>query len=147
MSRIFKAKCKDMAKSNPTVAASAFDFPKTLLAPAGNSSSFYYSRRLRLYHFTVSSISNLLDINCYLWNEDQAGKGSNEVASMLLDYLKDARAAGILEMYLFCHRCVGHNCNRMVFAMLYLALNWLGFTSITLSFLVTVKTKMTRCMQ
>ncbi|XP_077976142.1 uncharacterized protein LOC144432013 [Styela clava] len=137
LSRVFKAQIKEKAQDNSHIQASAFDFQKTLLAPAGESSSFYYSMRLRNYNFTVSDISSFKEVHCYLWNEEEAKKGSNEVASALLLYLKFLQKKGVKSVYLFCDRCAGQNCNRMVYIMLSLALNWFGFSDITLSFFVT----------
>ena len=89
LSRFYKTNIKRQAKECSTTCASAFDFQKTLLAPAGNSSSFYYSQRLRIYHLTVTDLTNLKHVNCYLWSKNNAKKGANEVASSLLMFLKD----------------------------------------------------------
>ena len=137
LSRFYKTNIKRQAKECSTTCASAFDFQKTLLAPAGNSSSFYYSQRLRIYHLTVTDLTNLKHVNCYLWSENNAKKGANEVASSLLMFLKDLQQAGIKDVYLFCDRCAGQNCNRMIFLMLSLAVQWFSFDSINLNFFVT----------
>ena len=137
LSREFKKDVKELARKHSHIKAAAFDFQKTLLIPAGNSSSFYYSLRLRQYNFTVTDISDLQHINCYLWNEAEAGKGANEVSSALLSYLHDLHEKNIKEVYLFCDRCAGQNCNRMVFIMITLAMSWYGFSKIVLSFFIT----------
>ena len=111
LSRNFKSKLKGRAKNDDSICVSAFDFQKTLLAPASNSSSFYYSMRLRLYHFTVTNISCLKNVHCFLWSEDEARKGANDVATSLLLFLKDAKEAGVRDVFLFCDRCAGQNCN------------------------------------
>ena len=99
-------------KSN--IHAATFDFQKTLLCPDGKSSIFYYSMRLRNYNFTVTTISNT-DVNCFLWNEEEGAKGSNEVASCLLKYLAKVKSSGAYIVHLLCDRCSGQYCNRMVF--------------------------------
>ena len=75
LSENFKSKLKERAKNDYLICVSAFDFQKTLLAPAGNSSSFYYRMKLRLSHFTVSNISCLKNVHCFLRSEDEARKG------------------------------------------------------------------------
>ena len=137
LSRFYKTNIKRQAKECSTTCASAFDFQKTLLAPVGNSSSFYYSQRLRIYHLTLTDLTNLKHVNCYLWSENNAKKGANEVASSLLMFLKDLQQAGIKDVYLFCDRCAGQNCNRIIFLMLSLAVQWFLFDSINLNFFVT----------
>ena len=132
-----KEDMKLRAQMDEKFAIAAFDFEKTLLSPSARSSAFYYIRRLKVFNFTIADISSLKHASCYLWSEEQAGKGSNEVASCLIDYLKTLQQKGITHVFLMADRCGGQNCNRMVLIALSLALSWFDFESITLSFFIT----------
>ncbi|XP_077974447.1 uncharacterized protein LOC144430392 [Styela clava] len=77
-----------------------------------------YEAYLSIFHdnFNIkfsSDISSFKEVHCYLWNEEEAKKGSNEVASALLLYLKFLQKKGVKNVYLFCDRCAGQNRNRM----------------------------------
>ena len=44
----------------PTTAAAAFDFEQILLCPHGESSAFYYKRRLGVYNFSIYDYTDIL---------------------------------------------------------------------------------------
>ena len=84
----YKVQLKEVGEKEEGVAVAAFDFQKTLLCPYGQTSSFYYSQRLRNYHFTITNINSMKTV-CYLWKETQAKKGSCEVATAVLKFLSE----------------------------------------------------------
>ena len=55
--RQYKENKKLNATSNDDILIAVFDFQKTLLCPHGQTSSFYYCRRLRNYNFTITNLS------------------------------------------------------------------------------------------
>ena len=74
--RKLKERLKGEAKINKEVAA--FDLQKILLSPFGETGSFYYSRRLISYNFTITELDNM-STYCYFWSESECKKGSCEI--------------------------------------------------------------------
>ncbi|XP_057305163.1 uncharacterized protein LOC130642101 [Hydractinia symbiolongicarpus] len=134
--REIKETCKKMASENTDVLAAAFDLQKVLLCPFGQTSSFYYSRRLTNHNFTITELDNM-DTYCYFWNESQCRKGSVEVATCLKKFIQKRSEDGIRDFFLFCDRCGGQNNNRMIFIMLSDIMYTCGINSITLIYLVS----------
>ncbi len=133
--RLLKDEKKNEARSKDDVVTAAFDLESVLLAPHGQCSSFYYSRRLKNHNLTVTEIDNMCTY-AYLWTEDQGAKGSCEVSTCIELFLKEKRKNGVEEVNLFSDRCGGQNQNRMVFIMLSSILNEMKFKMIELTFLV-----------
>ena len=79
--REFKQKKKEEGKKNNVITA-AFDLEKVLLCPYGQTSSFYYSKRLKLHNFTITDIEEMVT-HCYVWHEGEADKGSREIGTCL----------------------------------------------------------------
>jgi len=76
LAREFKESMKNEANKSTKVLTAAFDLEKVLLAPHGQTSSFYYSRRLKNHNFTITDIATM-ETYCFLWNEEEAKKGIN----------------------------------------------------------------------
>ena len=134
--RKFKCDAKTKAAEDSQTVVAAFDLQKTLLCPYGQSSSFYYSQRLRNYNFTITNI-NSMDSSCFLRNETEARKGSCEVATAVFKYLIVLDQQKKHTIHLFCDRCAGQNNNRTIVAMLSHAIAALANVhEITLSFLI-----------
>lgn len=53
-----------------------------------------------------------------MYLEGETGKGSNDVCSMLLDYINDNLNSDIKELYLSCESCPGQNKNNTVIRFL-----------------------------
>ena len=136
LARENKNKMKLKALNDESVVAAVFDFQKTLLCPHGQTSSFYYTRRLKNYNFTITSLSSMKTV-CFLWNECDGKKGACEVATCVLKYLMEAHSQGKKSVYLFRDKCVGQNNNRMVYVMLASALELYNFEEIELNFFVS----------
>lgn len=92
-----KERCKNLAKSIDKVLAAAFDLQKVLLCPYGQTSSFYYSRRLANHNFTITELDNM-NTACFFWNESDCQKGSCEIATSLEKFIKKRSEEGILSI-------------------------------------------------
>ena len=68
--RLIKEMCKQRARKNHHVLAAVFDLQKVLLCPNGQTSSFYYSRRLANHNFTITELDNM-NTHCYFWSESE----------------------------------------------------------------------------
>ena len=60
----------------------SFDLEQILLCPHGQSSSYFYKRRLGVYNLTLYDYKKG-DVFCYMWPEGEGRRGSNEVATSL----------------------------------------------------------------
>ena len=131
----------------PTTAAAEFDFEQILLCPHGESSAFYYKRRLGVYNF---SIYDYKDCNayCFMWPEHEGNRGSVEVGTCLYKYLqkkseyenhiqekKSEYENHIQEIDLFSDNTSAQNRNRYVAYSLWYARQQFGFKRITHTFL------------
>lgn len=135
--REIKEKSKISAQSKTTMIAAAFDLQKVLLTPFGQTGSFFYSRRLANYNFTVTEINNM-NTTCYFWSEFECQKGSCEIATSIQKFINNKVSDGFDEFCFFCDRCGGQNNNRMMFIMLSSAMtNNPSIKSITLTYLVS----------
>ena len=131
-----KEELKALGKACRNTLVAVFDLQKTFLCPHGDSSSFYYSLRLKLWNLSITNIYNMNTI-CYIWDESTAKKGSCEVSSCVFDYLNKVCQQGVKRMHFFCDRWSGQNNNRAILVMLSIAINLFQFEEITLNYLVT----------
>lgn len=113
MAREHKIQMKEQAQNHPNIIAAAFDLEKVLLCPYGQTSSFYYSKRLKVHNFTITDI-NSMETHCFLWHEGEAEKGSCEIGTSLQKYVKAKAERGCNIIHFFSDRCGGQNNNRMV---------------------------------
>lgn len=120
ISRKLKLECKLLAVSNNEVSCVVFDFQKVLCAPYGNTSVYYYRRKLNVYNFTIYSMESK-EAFCYMWDEQTAKRGANEVASCLYDYFNKLASKGVHKVNLWSDNCGGQNRNRIVYYMYLLA--------------------------
>ena len=101
ITRQIKREKKEEANENKDVTTAAFDLEQVLLSPYGPTGAFYYSRRLQNHNLTVTEI-NTMKTYAYLWNEHEVAKGSCEVATCVLKFLKAKKEEGAMIVYLFC---------------------------------------------
>lgn len=101
---------------------SSFDLQKVLNTPFGESMLLYYARKYAVFNFTVyESIKQ--DVYCYTWGESDGKRGSIEMASCLMKYLKEIDAKGFQYAILYCDSCTGQNKNKVVLSVLNYFLN------------------------
>lgn len=118
-----------------------FDLQAALPTPRGDVNSFYYKSRLNSYNFTVCQLENkgLGPVQCYFWHEGEGKRGSNEIGTCLLDYLRKVSAAADsqkLNIVLYSDNCGGQGKNKFIIsAFLYAVANF-NINSITHKFLV-----------
>lgn len=136
LARKIKTAAKEDASKDITKCVAAFDLQKVLLTPYGQTSSFYYSRRLANHNFTVTELESM-STYCYFWSENECQKGSCEVASSLERFLSKKNEVGVNEFHFFSDRCGGQNNNRMIFVMLNATLHDLNLESVRLTYLVS----------
>ncbi|KAF0699609.1 Uncharacterized protein FWK35_00038188 [Aphis craccivora] len=107
---------KTRAINDPEVCVAVFDLQKVLITPKSEVSSFYYKRKLATYNFTVYDIGKKIGY-CYTWNEREAKRGSSEIATCLLKFMKHKKENGVKDFSFYSDNCGGQNRNRFIFAM------------------------------
>ena len=136
LARTIKDGVKYLATKDKETSGVAFDLEKVLLCPQGPTSAFYYSRRLKNHNLTMTDI-NTMETSCYIWNEEQAEKGSCEIATCCRMFLATKRNEGCTKLHMFSDRCSGQNSNRMVLIALHHAFLEFKYDMVTLNFLVS----------
>ncbi|KAE9528873.1 hypothetical protein AGLY_012448 [Aphis glycines] len=116
-----KNKDKNDAEISKTMIYASFDLQAVLTLPYAGDAQIYFSIKLSIMNFTVYD-SRKKGI-CYLWDETHGKKGSVEIKTCLLKYLKSL--PGEIEHVVF-YACGGQNRNQNVFADLLYAVNTVG---------------------
>lgn len=87
-----------------------FDLQKTLQTPLISTSAAFYKRQLWTYNFCIY---NETEQRAYMfvWSEDVASRGAQEVGSCILRYLKQYLPANIVHLICYSDACGGQNRN------------------------------------
>ena len=100
----------------------------------------YYKRLLSSYNFVIVDLTrhhfDKPSAHCYLWDEMNGNRGSNEIASCLFDFCNRAAEAGVQFIDFFSDNCGGQNRNRLVAAMLHHVVQATQLEEITVNYLV-----------
>nr|CAI5847710.1 unnamed protein product [Callosobruchus analis] len=100
---------KEKAEVDKSISVSCFDLQKVILVPQCERPPFYYKCKLSTYNFTVFDV-NSKEGFCYIWTEQIAKRGGNEIASCLFDFI---------ETMVKRDNCIGQNKNKIL-VMMYL---------------------------
>lgn len=105
---------KLMKKEEANSMTLCFDLQQIQPLPKSPIQEAYYSRQVGFYALCIVAIDGS-NPTFYTWTEDQAGKGSTEVASALLEHLKSLEIPeGTKTLTLFCDGCGSQNKNNYV---------------------------------
>lgn len=104
-------------KHDPTELVLCFDYQKNLPLPVTNIQDEYYLRQLWLHNFCINDVITN-DATMYLYTENFALKGPNEVISCLNHYIKKHKSNDHKKLILFCDNCFSQNKNRFLFSFL-----------------------------
>lgn len=108
-------KAKDVAKGREgMVLVCCYDLQAVLQTPCGEVNMFYYKRKLGVYNFTVYETSSRHGF-CYVWSEDKAKRGANEIASCLWKYLNNLNSITNLPIIFYSDNCTGQNKNKYMY--------------------------------
>lgn len=92
----------------------AFDLQQVQPLPKLSIGEAYYSRQISLYSFCVTNVKGT-EPTFYIWNETQAGRGSQEISSAITDFLKKLTIdTSVTFLRLFADGCAGQNKNQHV---------------------------------
>jgi len=98
-----------------------FDLESILQLPCGQVSQLYYKHKLIVFNFTVYENPGERGC-CYLWTEVDGGKGSDNIGTCLLEYLRSLPST-VSRIDLFSDNCGGQNKNTQIMAMCLYAVN------------------------
>ena len=115
--RILMEKDQNEAIEKSHVCSINFDLQKVLPTPRAEVGPFYFLSKLSIWNFTIFNLENKQGI-CHVWNETVGARGSNEIASFLWKFLREASLKGKTDFYLYSDNCGGQNRNKNVFSML-----------------------------
>lgn len=93
-----------------------FDLEKVLPTPQCEVSSFYYKRKLATYNFTIYDVGKK-EGYCFMWDESDGKRGSNEISTCILKFIKLKKLSGIKEFSFYSDNCAGQNRNRFIYSM------------------------------
>ncbi|CAC5390832.1 unnamed protein product [Mytilus coruscus] len=85
-SRDQKSKDKQRAKTDKSFVVSTFDLEAVLPTPCSMVGDLYYKRCLSTYNLSFYSLGDGKG-TCYLWDEVNGGRGSNEIGSCILMHI------------------------------------------------------------
>ena len=94
MVRQLKEECKNKAIEDPSILCANFDLQQVIYLPISQDSQIFYKRRLYNFNFTFYNTATK-DCDCYLWNEGQSKRGSNEMSTAVSKALAFYDAAGV----------------------------------------------------
>lgn len=106
------------AQQNPQKEAIAMDFEKNLPVPNIQTNDVYYRRQLAFYMFNIHVLSTSEAI-FYTYPEVCGKKGSDDVASVLCDFIFNHLDPRVDELTIFCDSCGGQNKNFTIFRFLH----------------------------
>ena len=140
---IKERKSESRKKQNQKRRSVDFDLEKVLNTPHMDSMLVGYCRRYAYYNESLFDSYDKSGV-CYLWGEQDAKRGANEVAAVLTDYLMRLDAQGVEEVEFFSDSCAGQNRNRGIFScLLVISKRLMNIRMITVTYLLSGHTEMT----
>lgn len=114
-------KMKAIVDNGKTFRSITFDLQGILTLPYAGDNQLYYKRKFNIYNFTIFDAYNKTG-HCFVWDECNAKKGSNEIGSCLLKYLFQLPLT-VNHVAAFSDTCGGQNRNKHVCAAMLYAVN------------------------
>lgn len=97
----------------------AVDLQQTLPCPRLHAGTAFFKRKLWLYNFCIYDCTYQIG-NMYVWDETTAGRGSVEIASAIIKWIKREEDIGrkfFTTRKIFCDNCKGQNKNIFIVLM------------------------------
>jgi len=139
LSRVEKNNDKELAlKNKNSIVVACYDLQSVLTTPSAKVSNFYYSRKFATYNLTVYNMDEI-EANCYLWNEDQAKRGENEISTCIYKFLIEYCTNKHTIFY--SDNCCGQQKNKFMISLYLYAVTHLNIPSITHKYLIVGHTQ------
>ena len=123
-----------VAKSDSSAHVITFDLQQNIPVPTLTHSAMFYLRQLCVYNFGIHECDSGNGIMC-VWNECIAGRGSDEIASCLLQYFTELRSTAT-KLACYSDSCFGQNKNFTLICLWNWFINRKQFKQIDHKFLV-----------
>ncbi|KAK4881137.1 hypothetical protein RN001_004456 [Aquatica leii] len=107
-----------LSKNDPKFEVITFDFQQNLPLPVSSSGEVFYKIQLWVFNFCEHLGSNGKSY-FYIYDETLAGKGQNEVASLLLHFFNNFIRPEVTAIYIFSDNCASQNKNYMLVQFLH----------------------------
>lgn len=108
-----KRKAKYSSKINQNHEAVCMDFAKNLPVPNLTTNDVYYKRQFNVYSFNIHVLSTA-DSVFYMYGENIGAKGSDNVCSLLHNFVYNVLSTDVRHLEIFCDSCGGQNKNYTV---------------------------------
>lgn len=108
---------KNVAITDKTVCAVSFDLQQAMDLPHSLVGIWHYKRKISLYNFTIYDLSTKEGF-CHVWDETKGKRGSDEIGSCLLRFIKIKIAEGVNDFKFYSDNCSGQNKNQFLYSML-----------------------------
>lgn len=108
-------KSKDKAENQEKKKLIAFDLQRVLNIPQTNVSKAYYLQKLNVYNLTACDITEKQGY-CILWDECLSGRSGNDIASAVVQFLKQLlqNKQNVTELVMWSDSCVPQNKNSIM---------------------------------
>lgn len=140
VSREEKEHDKNLCKEDNEIITCCYDLQAVLTLPQGDVAEFYYKLKLNTLNFTIFDLSQKQGY-CYLWHEEMARRGANEITTCVYLFLKDIAKQGKKHVIFYSDNCVAQNKNKFLFSMYLYCVENLDINSITHKYLVVGHTE------
>ncbi|CAH1967789.1 unnamed protein product [Acanthoscelides obtectus] len=111
-----KDRDKKKATESSSFVAAAFNLQKALPVPKSEVGLAYYKLKLQTYNFSIYNLANNNGV-CFMWYECIAKRGSCEIGSCLILFVKEHVQKGVKEFSFFSDNCSGQNRNKYLFSL------------------------------
>lgn len=123
-----------MCKKTPKEEAICIDFGRNLPIPNVSTNDVYYKRQLSLYVFNITILSTGESI-FYLYTEAAGKKGSDDVCSLVHDFIYNHLSMNVEKLHVFCDACGGQNKNFTMFRFLHYLVHYeKRFTNVKITY-------------
>lgn len=138
LSRDSKENDKIIASSSDgKIMTVCFDLQAVLQIPCGDVATLYYKRKLSCFNFTFFDLASK-NGTCFFWNEAIAERGSNEIGTCILEYLRDKNVENVI---FYSDNCSGQNKNKYILSLYMYIVQNMNIHSITHKFLIVGHTQ------
>nr|XP_023012891.1 uncharacterized protein LOC111502940 [Leptinotarsa decemlineata] len=113
-----KKRSKFASRKDKSQESICMDFGKKFPLPNISTNDVYYKRQLSIYLFNIHTLSTSESV-FYVYPESIGKKGSDDICSLLFNFLYNQLDPQVRKLEIFCDSCGGQNKNYTVFRFLH----------------------------